>query len=220
MAPLIVYTTVFGDTKPLHEPAAASAARFVCFTDQPITSSRWEIVRVPPSSTPARDCRRLKQPSHIVFPQARATLWTDSNFSLRVDPLELLERYPYPVMTFRHPHRSRISEEAGVIVSHDKGRPAAIHAQLAAYQAEGFDSEDNPQKEISAGGFVLRRHTEAVKRFNEIWFHEVQTRSLRDQMSIDYAAWKAGVRIRYFPGSHLENDLADFTRYRRATVDF
>lgn len=217
---LVVYTTVFGQTKPLHEPAAASDARFICFTDQPITSDRWEIVRVPPTSTPSRECRRLKQLSHIVFPSAHFTLWTDSNFSLKVDPVELLQRYPYPVTTFRHPHRKRIRDEAGVIISHGKGKAATISAQLAAYQAEGFDTEENPQRMISAGGFVLRRHTEAVKRFNEVWFHEVQTRSLRDQMSIDYAAWKTGLRIHYFPGTYLDNEVAELTRYKRATIDF
>jgi len=217
---LVVYTTVFGSTKPLHEPSVDSDARFVCFTDQDISSPRWDIIRVPPSSTPSRDCRKLKQPSHVVFPAADATLWTDSNFSLRVDPFDLLAEYPHPVTTFRHPHRDRIRDEARVIIKHGKAREDAITAQLAAYGADGFDTDEHPQQAISTGGFVLRRHTDAVKRFNDTWHHEVQTRSLRDQMSIDYAAWKSGLRIRYFPGSHLENDFADFTRYKRATVDF
>lgn len=217
---LVVYTTLLGNTKPLHEPSATSAARFVCFTDQQITSDRWEIVRLPPSSVPSRDCRRLKQLSHAVFPEADATLWMDSNFSLKVDPLALLDKHPHPVTTFRHPHRNRISDEAKVIVSHGKAAAAAIAAQLAAYQAEGFDTDACPQQAISAGGFVLRMHTEAVKRFNDTWHHEVQSRCLRDQMSIDYAAWKSGVRILHLPGSHLENDFAHFTRYKRAAVDF
>lgn len=217
---LVVYTTVFGDTKPLHEPLVASGARFVCFTDQAIRSDRWEIVPVPSSNTPSRDCRRLKQLSHVVFPGADATLWMDSNFSLKVDPAALLEQYPHPMTTFRHPHRNRISDEAKVIISHGKGKQAAIKAQLAAYQADGFDTAACPQQVISAGGFVLRRHVEAVKRFNDIWHREVQARSLRDQMSIDYSAWKAGLRIHHFPGTYLKNDVADLTRYRRATIDF
>src|SRR5690606_40727874 len=40
---LVVYTTVIGDTKPLHDPQIPSHSRFVCFTDQDITSTTWEI---------------------------------------------------------------------------------------------------------------------------------------------------------------------------------
>lgn len=217
---LVVYTTVIGDTKPLHDPQIPSHSRFVCFTDQDITSTTWEIVRIPHSSTPARDCRRLKQLSHVVFPEATASLWMDSNFSLQVDPCELAERNPQPISTFRHPHRDRISEEAKVIISHGKGKAATIMAQLAAYQADGFDTDANPQACISTGGFILRRHCEAVKAFNDRWHHEVQTRSLRDQMSIDYSAWKTGLPMHHFPGSHLDNRFASFTRYKRTPVDF
>lgn len=217
---LVVYTTVIGNTKPLHEPEVESSARFVCYTDQEITSPRWEMVRIPSSTTPSRDCRKLKQLSHAAFPDSDATLWIDSNFSLLVDPHDLLGQYPHPITTFRHPHRNRISDEAKVIVSHGKAPAKVIAAQLATYQADGFDTDTNPQACISAGGFVLRRHTRAVRDFNQAWHHEVQTRSLRDQMSIDYCAWKCGLPIHYFPGSHLENDLARFTRYKRPAIDF
>lgn len=217
---MIVYTTVFGETKPLHEPAIDTDARFVCFTDQPISSQRWEIIRTPVTATPARDCRRLKQLSHVVFPEATSTLWIDSCFSLRMDPLEVAAMHEEPVVAFRHPHRSRITDEAEVIIDYGKAREDSIRSQLAAYRADGFDTEASPQTRLTAGGFLIRRHTEAVKRFNESWHHEVQARSLRDQMSLDYALWKTRVSVGYLQGTHLDNRYAQFTRYKRAAVDF
>lgn len=217
---LTVYTTVFGNTKPLHEPEVTGAARFVCFTDQPITSAHWEIRKVPSVAAPSRECRKLKQMSHVAFPDSEITLWVDSPFSLLMDPYEIARMHRGPVVTFRHQHRNRIRHEAEVIIAHEKGRPETIMAQLAAYQAEGFDSDQNPQAYISNGGFVLRRHTDEVILFNEAWNHEVQTRSLRDQMSIDYCAWKIGLPIEHFEGHHLDNRYAKFTRYKRRAVDF
>lgn len=217
---IAVYTTVFGNTKPLHEPHATKGARFICFTDQPIDSPNWDIVRVSLHSTPNRECRKLKQMSHLAVPDATATLWMDSCFSLQVDLPELLDRYPDSIVAFRHPHRNRIRDEAEAIVAHGKAPRDRIMAQLAAYQADGFDTDESPQQRISCGGFLLRRHTPDVVRFNERWNDEVQSRTLRDQMSIDYAAWKTGVSIGYFDGNHLDNPLARFTRYKRAVNDF
>lgn len=217
---MIVYTTVFGSTKPLHEPLNPGKTRFVCFTDQAIRSEHWEIIEVPRLPFPSRECRRLKILSHIVFPQATATLWMDSNFTLLVDPAQLLKWFDGEMVTFRHPHRNRISDETLAIIRFQKAVPEQVMSQLAAYQSDGFDTESNPQLHISAGGFLLRRHTEAIKRFNEAWHHEVQTKTLRDQMSIDYCAWKIGIEIRHFAHTHLDNPYASMTKMQCKHQDY
>ena len=89
---MIVYTTVFGKTDPLHEPRCKSGWRFVCFTDQNITARRWEVVRVPTLERPARECRRLKLLPHLTFPQASISLWIDCCFTLLVSPEVIAER--------------------------------------------------------------------------------------------------------------------------------
>ena len=218
---MIVYTTVFGDTDPLREPKRPGTARWVCFTDRPLKSSVWEIVQVPPSSTPKRECRKLKQPSHLVFPDAEITLWVDAQMELLVSPDELAARYGGELTGFRHHKRCRIKDEAPAIIAAGKGKADAIYAQLAAYQADGWDTDANPQRAITNGGFLLRRHTDRVKRFNELWHHEVQTRTLRDQMSIDYCAAKAGLPIKYFPGNMVQNPIARRNHYpSKPTNDF
>ena len=198
---LVVYTAVFGDTDPLRDPVRPGKTQFVCFTDQPVRSKVWEIVRLPPQDAPKRSSRQYKQPSHLVFPEAEATLWVDAQLVLLVDPMEILHRYPGEFTGFRHHKRKRIRDEAGAIIRAGKGKADAIHAQLAAYQADGWDTDEDPQQAITNGGFMLRRHTERVKGFNELWHHEVQTRTLRDQMSLDYCAAKVGLRIDYLPGT-------------------
>src|SRR5690606_25062110 len=100
-------------------------------------------------------------------------------------------------------------------------KPDAIHDQLAAYKEQGWDTDANPQRAITNGGCMLRRHTERVKRFNEAWHHEVQTRTLRDQMSLDYCAAKVGMPIAYFPGNMVQNPIGRRIHYpSKPTNDF
>lgn len=218
---MIVYSCIFGKTDPLTEPVNPGSTRFVMFTDQNIRSRHWEIVRVPETDTPKRLCRTYKQLSHVTFPDAEVTLWLDAQMQLLVDPAELLKRFPGDFTGFKHHKRSRIRDEAPAIVLAGKGKPEGIYAQLRAYHADGWDTDANPQRAITNGGFMLRRHTDTVRRFNELWNHEVQTRTLRDQMSLDYCAAKVGLRIDYVPGNMVINSVAKRHSYpRKPTNDF
>jgi predicted neuraminidase len=68
---------------------------------------------------------------------------------------------------------------------------------------------------------ILRRHCTAVKHFNELWWHEVHTGSRRDQLSFNYAARKANLRIAYFPGTiRKPNDIFIKRHHRRKSDRF
>jgi hypothetical protein len=56
-------------------------------------------------------------------------------------------------------------------------------------------------------GCLLRRNTSKVIDFNNIWWDEIQTNSIRDQISVQYASWKSGVHINSFPGTNSMNPL-------------
>lgn len=215
---LTVFTTVFGHTDPLHEPKVAGGARFVCFTDQPLKSKHWEIVTLPKQAAPTRSARAMKALSHVTVPEADWTLWMDANFTLKVDPNELKRHGEF--VTFRHRDRTRISDEATAIIRLGKAKPAAIARQLAEYQGAGFDTPAAPQRELSCNGCILRRHTAEVRALNEAWAAEIDRHTLRDQMSLDYAAWRLGFELARWPGVHNQNPYFDFTHYKRPTNDF
>lgn len=217
---LVVYSTIFGETDKLREPRRPGNTRFVLFTDQPIQSQHWEVIRFAPFERPKRACRALKQPSHLVFPEATATLWVDASLELVADPQELLEWFPGEFTGFRHNKRKRITQEAPVIIQSGKGKADAIYAQLNAYKSDGWDTDDNPQTVITNGGFILRRHTPKVCEFNELWNQEVQNRTLRDQMSLDYCAHKVGLKIDYFPGNVAKNEFMIRHSCNKPTNDF
>lgn len=214
---ITVFTTVFGRTDPLHEPRRTGCARFVCFTDQPIRSRGWEIVRMPRQSAPTRASRLMKARSHRTV-DAEWSLWMDANFTLLVDPEQLLEHGEF--VSFRHRDRTRIADEAREIVRLGKARPDATARQLAAYQADGFDTTAAPQRELSCNGVILRRHTPAVVAMNEMWAGELDRHTLRDQMSLDYCAWKLSFALSRWPGTHDRNPYFRHAHYRRPTNDY
>jgi hypothetical protein len=214
---LVVYTAIFGRTDPLHEPECETRARLIAFTDQPIQSGRWEIIQVPPVERPCRLARLAKAMSHELIP-AEWSLWMDAAFTLLVDPLDLLDGAG-DFTTFRHADRSRISDEAEAILRHRKAPEDLVMTQLQAYRADGFDTEDNPQRELSCNGVILRRHTPAVAALNAFWADQINTFSLRDQMSLDYSAWRCELPLSRWPGTHRDNPYFRFKHYRRPVND-
>lgn len=219
---MIVYTTVFGETDKLQEPQVDSKARFVCFTDQPISSDRWEIIRKPKSFTPKRLCREMKLQPHVVFPDADKTLWIDANCRLTMAPEEIFERHPEGVTALVHHKRQRIRQEVEAILRWGKAKEDILRAQLSHYQLNGWDTITNPQRAIHNGCFLVRHHTPEVMRFCDFWAAEVARWTLRDQMSIDYSAWRTGLAINNAEGTVPRNPYFTHVPYRgvKPTNDF
>ncbi|MGR9107780.1 MAG: glycosyltransferase domain-containing protein [Gammaproteobacteria bacterium] len=203
METLTVYTTVYGPrTDKLSEPKCESDVRFVCFTDQQIKSERWEIIRVPPAENPLEAARLSKALSHELI-GTPWSLWVDANFTVMVDPAELLDFGRF--VNFRHPDRDRIRQEAVVIERLGFAKWPDLKKQFMAYRAEGFDTDENPQRELSANGVILRHHTPEVIAVNIAWAKELQTYTLRDQMSLDYVCWKQNFKLDRWPGHYARS---------------
>lgn len=214
---LTVFTCVFGNTDPLHEQPRIPGARFVCFTDQNLVSRSWEVVVLPEQERPTRASRTIKALSHL-FTETECSLWMDANFTLRTTDQKLFYRGDF--VNFRHRDRTRISQEAAEIIRIGKSTPEQIRSQLAAYQAEGFDTDDNPMRELSCNGVIFRRHTPEVIAVNEAWCHEIETRSLRDQMSLDYVCWKLGFELERWPGTFDRCRYFGWKHYSRPVNDY
>lgn len=218
---LIVYTTLLGNTDPLHEPAVDCGDEYVCFTDRTLPpTSRWRAVHIGAGGAPTRVSRTIKLNPHRLFPDAGATLWIDACFTLQTGVRRLLNQHDEDIVTFRHRDRSRITDEAHEIARLGKARPIDVYRQLAAYQSEGFDTPASPMRELSCNGVVLRRNTPRVAELCDLWTQQIERYTLRDQMSLDYCAWKLGVRIGRWPGVHSDNPHFAHRYYKRPVNDF
>lgn len=211
---LVVYTAVFGpQAKPLATPRWSDpTVPMLCFTDRPLIADPWQIIQLPPEPDPARGNRRLKLLSHHTV-TSDWSLYMDSNFRLMADPRPLLGLGDF--VTHRHPFCSNIIQEAAEIVRCKKADPQLVRQQVAEYQARGFCTPDNPQRNHSANGVILRRHTPKVMDLNEAWWREVAKHSHRDQLSLDFCAWQADFQIHYWPGALYNNPYFMYGRGRR-----
>jgi hypothetical protein len=196
-----VYTVLLGGYETLNEqPArAGSAARFLCFTDDPgLRSDSWEIVpvtRLLPSD-PVRSQRWLKLLPHRV-PQVAAAAWSlyiDNSVILRAPPEELLTECATGCDLALPPHsyRASVAEEFQAVLAAGLDEPGRVLEQYLHTLAEAPEVLSEPPWWC---GMLLRRHAApAVVAAMELWLAQLLRYSRRDQLSVNLAFHRAGLR--------------------------
>jgi hypothetical protein len=115
--------------------------------------------------------------------------------SLSIDELVSTFLREADMAVFVHPDRNCLYKEAEVCKKLRLDEATKIQTQINKYKKEGMPA--------GAGLFectiLLRRHTEAVKRFNEMWWSEISNGSKRDQISFPYVLKKSNVKLVNLP---------------------
>ncbi len=212
---LTVFTAIVGGkTDQLKAPLVVNPdVRYVVFSDhaQAVAPYEWIPIEVTDLG-PRLRARQLKIcANHPALGRPGVILWHDAAFQLAVDPAQLASEQlvdGHDLCAFPHPDRTRIEDEAIAIARHGYASLEDLQRQAETYRAEGFQ-----QTALTATGFILRRMTPAVKVFDAVWWDEVARWTWRDQMSVDFAAWKTGVVIHYLPGHYRDNALAPWFKW-------
>ena len=150
--------------------------------------------------------------AHQWFPRARYSVWHDGNMSLKIRPDQAVQYLGnHDVAMFAHPERACVYEEARAILEMKKalGFEISIGTQVKEYKVRGYPAHHG----LAATGLVVRRHTEAVARFNDAWWSELVRYSNRDQMSVNYVLWRLGMEYAGIPGDFWENEIVEFRDY-------
>jgi Protein of unknown function (DUF616) len=204
MSKIVVYTAISNNYDTLKEPPDKfrHEADFVAFLDHIPRAASWQTRKVCSEFTdPCRNAKIHKILPHVFFPDATYSLWIDGSveFNFTFPIRRLVDEYlkEHDLAVFKHPERHCIYEEAEVCIAQGKDVPAIIQRQMARYRKEHYPSG----KGLAECTILLRRHTEKVRQFNEAWYEEIKNNSRRDQLSFDYAAYKTGLKICYFPNS-------------------
>lgn len=201
---VVCVTAICGTAKDfqlLEDQENSDGVRFVCFTDNPeFKSDVWEIF---PACTefdgrwdaPIRNAKRHKIMIHE-YVDCEYSLWMDGNTILLKPVTHLIDTYlkDHDVATFKHPARDCAYKEMETCASLNLDIEEVMREQMRAYEAEGYPRLYG----LNAGGFILRRHTEQVKNFNELWWREICKHSKRDQLSLNYCLWKTGLKMNEF----------------------
>ena len=206
----IIYTAIAGgydNLKPPWGDAPGSPAR-IAFVDNPDSYSGtgcpgWQIEPMVPSRMdPLMQAKVYKVLAHMMLPPGTEySLWVDGSmeFSSGLHPGRLAQEClgDADLALFRHPSRSCLYDEALICSRRGLDDPAVMARQMNRYRAEGYP-RNNGLAECSV---ILRRHTPAVARLNELWWEEINKGSRRDQLSFNYVCWKLGIKHALLPGT-------------------
>jgi hypothetical protein len=163
----------------------------------------WQIEPMASSCMdPLMQAKRYKVLAHEVLPPGTEfSLWVDGSmeFSSRLRPDEMARLYlvDADLALFKHPIRNCLYDEAhrcDVVKLDDS---AVMAKQMNRYRAQGYPRNNG----LAECAVILRRHTPAVARLNEMWWKEIVEGSRRDQLSFDYVCWKLGMKYALFPGT-------------------
>lgn len=174
---------------------------YVLFTNSPegCEGKGWRVLPPVFKDLNHRRCaRHHKILSHVLFPNAEATLWLDGVFALKHPPLKLVTQYlrDASVVTHKHPARTCIYQEAKAVIRRRKDKPVLVENQIARYRREKFPRGYG----LAETGALLRRNSPEVRKLNELWWDEICKGSQRDQVSFDYCLWKLKMKRGVFCG--------------------
>jgi len=226
---LVVYTAVFGDYDWIPDPPVPDGISTYFRLFDPLAKQQfapsdvWTNLYVPRSeATPVRDARRCKILSHRQFPEAEFTIWHDANIDLMIPAFRFLDYLgDNDIAVFDHPpdwpewgHRRRqcIYDEAEECKRLGRDRTELIDAQMERCRADKYPV----QAGLVSTGVLVRRNTDRVRRFNEMWWGELNMFSHRDQLSFPYVSWKLGIDYSIIPGSIFTGSLVRY-RYPHGT---
>lgn len=234
---IVVYTAIFGDIDKLWPPypPAMAGAEFVCFSDRHIrewgnwegeklvTRDRltaggpfWDLRLIRPTFDNRRNARYCKAMSHKFFPEADITIWLDGNLRLLISPDLAVQKWDKgaDLVTFNHPDRGCLYAEAEFCASKRKAKRSELARQTQRYSLAGMPRNWG----LPETRCVIRKHTERIKELNGVWWDEMREFSPRDQVSLPFLCWKAGIRWGVIPGrawvsgDHINTDFW-FTRH-------
>jgi hypothetical protein len=204
---IVVYTAITNryDRLQALDQRCVGPARQVAFLDAATraaatSTQHWELRDSDGvEQDPSRAAKRQKIRPERYFPEAEYSLWIDGNVSLicPFDSHRLIDLYLADVdlCIGRHYARSCMYQEAEACKQRGLDSAERIDRQMARYRQEGFPAWYGLNEAV----VILRRHSEAVRAFNDLWWQEICQGSRRDQLSFNYVHWKTGLPIAEFP---------------------
>mgnify|MGYP003791602921 CR=1 FL=1 len=220
---MAIYTAISDcyDTLKPQPQSFRGPARQLAFLDRPTAELHaghfrgWSVeARDFPVAEPRRASRYFKANAHLALPEAEVSLWIDASIVI-VAPItlaRLADRFlrDADICVFAHHSRRSVAEEAAACKALGLDDSTIIDPQLERQAAEGMP----PGLGLAELPVILRRHTPAIRVFNEAWWEQILRGSHRDQLSFDHVAWKTGIQYARFPMTlAVRNGL--FMKFRR-----
>lgn len=206
MEKIAVYTGIFGGYDPYVEPDFGDGVDLFLLTDvvPKITPNRAKVFVVQDALAGTRTARLHKVMSHVGPVQDyRLTVWMDGSIdAIDVDLRGLVEKYlaDNDVAVFRHQTIDCVYVGGRAAVLCKKEDPAVMEDHLRRLTQAGHP----PNAGLGETGIMLRKHSEKVRSFNELWWQAIASGSKRDQVSFNYCVNLAGLKLAYIDGKRQD----------------
>lgn len=182
----VIYSVIFGPYEEIKNPLITTPGwRYVLFTDQPLQSDVWEIVKVN-----TWDDKRMHSREYKInfdrYIDAEESIYIDGSFTINCDLNKWWDRNFKPDATFiSHPRRNCVFDEIKRCIELQRCDPDKLKEQLQAYQ---FEVRRN--RGLIQSGIMMRRKTDWTIDLMRRWWDELNKYSTRDQVAMAYVARK------------------------------
>lgn len=188
----IIYTAIFGDYEELKDPLVVTNGwRYICYTDRPLVSKVWEVIRCKPDDDATRQCRYIKI---LAGPQGRMndygvkTIWVDGSFTINCDLNDFWEKnFVSPFTVVQHPMRNCVYSEFTACIDNKRADYKSLYDQRLMFLKNKVPVNNG----VIQSGILLRENTEEVREFCDLWWEQIKY-STRDQIGFAWAEWKLG----------------------------
>jgi hypothetical protein len=200
MNKIVVYTGAFGKNYGMLPQKKIEGVDFFCFTDdKKKIKSPWKPISLLESNLDeGRQNRHPKLMPHLYFKDYEISIYIDSNVLIVGDLQEIIENLgDFKMAIFDHNQsrdkRNCVYDEHEAILN--LGREKGVfkdNLTVMKNQINFLKKENYPKKNgLIFSAVLIRRHNnQKVIKVMETWWHILSTRSKRDQLSFNYAAWK------------------------------
>lgn len=195
---LAIFTAIIGNYDELNEPLIVENdfCDYYCFTDnKKLHSDIWEIVLLDEEEYPEmkgldsiRKSRYVKTHPHLFLDDYKHSFWMDANLQICKSVPSFIDLFleDNEILTFIHPERSSIYQEADECIALKKDDESIISNQVDRYNKDNYPENNG----LVMTNILYRRHTDKVKNFDQLWWEEIKNGSRRDQLSFNYISWK------------------------------
>ncbi len=215
MNKIAIYTAIFGDKDTLKEPIKFEGVDYYCFTDnKEVKSDIYQIKLYDPIfSDPTRSAKIFKILPNVFLPEYEYTIWIDGSIETKPGFIKLLDYLREgDIVMFKHSHRDCVYDEAAACVKRNKDNHLLIKQQIKYYYKEGYPKNNG----LNMAGIIVRRnHSGDVVKFNEAWWEQIQKFSRRDQLSLNFVAWKNNINIITVPVDEENNEFFLLAKHKK-----
>jgi len=196
------FTVITGGYDELKPPRVISDGwEYVIFSDKFLDVSPWNCI-----VTDKHNQELKLMPNADLF--NNITLYVDGSIEIIGDLNEFVKEVPHRYTTWKHPHRTTITQEAEAVIELKGCNRALVYKDVNRYINTGYNGP------LIASGILLRDLNDpVVRRINKLWYNEWLNSCGRDQLSFGFSCWRHGLEPYLFDqdvfnkyfcwGSHL-----------------